>query len=150
MVTDILQAAHFFNSLTCMFSYFVEKDGDTDEKKALPTAVKSMSFAEKIESVKRELRCLLNDSDKEMCVMNSVYQADSSLRSRTYQELRESLTRVVNSEKLAKKQVVPINTLGTSPLVGLNSVPILPVIMPQAIAAAQQQQQKTSTETSKE
>ena len=88
-----------------------------------------MSYFEKIDNVKNELKCLLDESNKEMCIMNSVYQADSSLMSRTYQGLRESLARVVNSEKLAKKQVVPINTLtcnmGSSPL-----MPILPVIMP--------------------
>lgn len=138
MVTDIQQATHFFNSLTCMGSFFVAKDEqaytEADEKKPLSNPVKSMSYFEKIQQVKNELKCLLDENDKEMCIMNSVYQADSLLMTRTYQGLRESLTRVVNSEKLAKKQVVPINTLtcniGASPLVGLNSMPIMPVILP--------------------
>ena len=65
MMSDIQQAAHFYNSLTSMGSYFVEKDSDAEhadadggEKDAKPqvtSAVKSMSFAEKIQSVKNEL-----------------------------------------------------------------------------------------------
>ena len=64
VVADIQRTSQFFNSLTSMGTYYANVDEEKVE------SVKTMSYSEKIDSVKLELKSLLDLNNKDMSIIS--------------------------------------------------------------------------------
>lgn len=80
-----------------------------------------MTYVEKVNYIKAELRTLLDYEKRNEKINNSVYRLgpDQNLHSLTYSDVKESLDKILKYEKNAKQPPIPPNLYLNSQLGGL-------------------------------